>query len=59
MTVRLRFTGKKLIVYRVIPLLALRPSTQFDYKRHRELRKLEHVCKAELGGDINTATTLV
>jgi hypothetical protein len=47
------------MVYRMIPLLALRPSTQFDHERHCELRKLEHVCKAELGGDVNTATTLL
>ena len=46
------------MVYQMIPLLALRPSTQFDHERHRELRKFEHVCKAELGGDVNTATLL-
>ena len=46
------------MVYR-ITLLSLRPSTQFNYERHGELRKLEHVCKAELGGDVNTATTLL
>ena len=49
---------KKVMLYRMIPLLALRPSTQFDHERHREFRKLEHVCKAELGRDVNTATTL-
>ena len=43
----------------MIPLLALRPSTQFNNERHRELRKLEHVCEAELGGDVNTATALL
>lgn len=47
------------MVDQMIPLLALRPSTQFDQERHRELRKLEHVCKAELGGDVNTAITLL
>jgi hypothetical protein len=52
-------TEKKLMVYRIVPLLVLRPSTQFNHECHRELRKLEHVCKAELGGDVNTATTLL
>ncbi len=43
----------------MIPLLALRPASQFDHECHRELRKLEHVCKAELRGDVNTTTTLL
>jgi hypothetical protein len=47
------------MLYQMIPLLAFRPPTQFNDECHRELRKLEHVCKAELGGDVYTATTLM
>jgi hypothetical protein len=47
------------MAHQMIPLLALRPTTQLDHERYRELRKLEHVCKTELRGDVNTATTLI